>query len=88
MKSLTCPACGSERTQKARILCKSGIPISREIAKKISPPLKPTSVTWPVGRCSIYIGAWLLTIGIYVMGTTHAIQSLDDYAGGSRCQHQ
>ena len=75
MKSSICPACGSERTQKATILYKSGIPISTEIAKKISPPLKPTSVTWPVGRCSIYIGAWLLTIGIYVMGTSHTIRT-------------
>ena len=75
MKSLNCPACGSDRTQKARILYKAGIPISTEIAKKISPPVEPTSVTWPAGRLSIYIGALLLTIGIYVMGTSHTIRT-------------
>ena len=75
MKSLDCPACGSDRTQKARILYRSGIPISTETTQKISPPLKPTSVTWPVARFSIYVGAWFLTIGIYVMGTSHTIRS-------------
>ncbi len=75
MKPFNCPACGSDRIQKATILSRAGIPISAEIAKKLSPPAEPTSATGPAGRLSIYIGAWLLTIGIYVMGTTHTIRT-------------
>ena len=73
MKSFNCPTCGSDRTQKATILYRSGIPMSAEIAKKLSPPGRPTSMTWPAGRLSIYAGALLLTIGIHAMGTSHSL---------------
>ena len=73
-KPFNCPACGSDNIQKARILKRAGIPINSEVAKKISPPVEPTSDVKPAGRLSIYIGALLLTIGIYTLGTSHTIR--------------
>ena len=72
-KSFTCPACGSDRVQKARILKRAGIPISTEVANKISPPVEPTSAVRQAGWISICIGA-LLTMGIYTLGTGHTIR--------------
>ena len=69
-KPFNCPACGSDSIQKARILKRAGIPISTEVATKISPPVEPTSAVRPAGRLSICIGA-LLTMGIYTLGTSH-----------------
>ncbi len=71
-KPFNCLACGSDSIQKARILKRAGIPISTEVATKISPPVEPTSAVRPAGRLSIYIGALLLTMGIYTLGTSHA----------------
>ena len=67
MKPFHCPGCGSDRIQKATILSKAGIPVSAEIAQKLSPPVEPTSATGPAGRFSIYIGASLLVIGVYTL---------------------
>ncbi len=75
MKPFNCPACGSDRIQKATILSRAGIPISAEIAKKLSPPAEPTSATGPAGRFSIYIGALLLFIGVYTLVTNHTLHT-------------
>lgn len=66
-----CPACGSDRIQKARILSRAGIPLSNETARILSPPVEPISSAEPAGRLSIYIGALLFTIGIYALITIH-----------------
>jgi len=72
-KSFNCPACGSDRIQKARILRRAGIPISSEVARKISPPAEPTSATEPTGWLAIYIGSFLLLIGVYTLSTPHTV---------------
>ncbi len=72
-KSFNCPACGSDRIQKARILRRAGIPISSEVARKISPPAEPTSATEPTGWLAIYIGSFLLLIGVLTLSTTHTV---------------
>jgi hypothetical protein len=71
VKPSNCPSCGSDRIQKARILSRAGIPISNEVARILSPPVEPTSATGPAGRFSIYIGASLLIIGVYMPVTMH-----------------
>ena len=73
-KPFNCPACGSDSIQKARILKRAGIPISTEVATKISPPVEPTSAVRPAGQLSLYIGALLLTMGIYTLGTSPTIR--------------
>ena len=73
MKPLNCPACGSDRIQKARIISRAGIPISTEITKKVSPPVEPTSDAWPAGRLSVYISGLFLVIGICTQLTSHSI---------------
>lgn len=72
-KSFNCPSCGSDRIQKARILTKAGIPISSEVARQISPPAGPTSATEPVGWLAIYIGSFLLLIGVYALSPEHTV---------------
>jgi hypothetical protein len=74
-KPFDCPACGSDSIQKARILKRAGIPISTEVATKISPPVEPTSATGPAGRFSVYISGLLLVIGIYTQSTSHSIHA-------------
>ena len=70
-KSFNCPACGSDRIQKAKILSRAGIPINNEVARILSPPVEPTSAIGPAGRFSIYIGASLLIISVYILVTLH-----------------
>jgi hypothetical protein len=65
-KAFNCPACGSDRIQKARILRRAGIPISSEVEKKLSPPVEPTSAVRQAGWLSIYIGTLPLITGIYM----------------------
>ena len=72
-KSFNCPACGSDRIQKAKILSRAGIPINNEVARILSPPVEPTSAIGPAGRFSIYIGASLLIIGVHTLVTTHTV---------------
>lgn len=72
-KPFSCPLCGSDRIQKARIISRAGIPISAEVARKLSPPVEPTSDVRPAGGLSIYIGAFLLFMGIYTQSTSHSI---------------
>ena len=79
MKPLNCPRCGSDRIQKARILRRAGIPISTEVAKRISPPVEPTSAVRQAGWLSIYIGALPLIIGIYTRLNSHVIHA-DEFA--------
>ena len=74
MKSFNCLKCGSDRIQKATIISKAGIPISNEVAKKLSPPVEPTSAHRQAGQYCIYIGDLLLIIGIYTQLTSHSIQ--------------
>ncbi len=71
MRSFTCPACGSDRIQKARILSRAGIPINNEAARILSPPVEPTSPIEPAGRFSVYIGTSLLIISVYILVTLH-----------------
>jgi predicted nucleic-acid-binding Zn-ribbon protein len=72
-KPFSCPLCGSDRIQKARIISRAGIPISAEVARILSPPVEPTSDTRPAGELSIYIAAFLLFMGIYTQSTSHSI---------------
>ena len=72
-KPLNCPACGSDRVQKARIITRAGIPISAGVARILSPPVEPTSDARRAGGLSIYIGALLLIITIYTQLTSHSI---------------
>jgi len=72
-KPFSCPLCGSDRIQKARIIRRAGIPISAEVARILSPPVEPTSDVRPAGGLSIYIGALLLFMGIYTQSTSHSI---------------
>jgi len=74
-KPFSCPLCGSDRIQKARIISRAGIPISAEVARILSPPVEPTSDTRPAGELSIYIAASLLIIGIYVQLPSYSIHT-------------
>ena len=73
-KQFNCPVCGSDRIQKVKILSRAGIPMSTEVVKQLSPPVKPTSDAKPAGGLSISIGALLLLIGFY-MGTSHPLHT-------------
>jgi hypothetical protein len=75
MTSFACPACGSDRIQKARILSRAGIPINNEAARILSPPVEPTSPIEPAGRFSVYIGTTLLIISVYILVTLHTAHS-------------
>ncbi len=70
-----CPACGSERIQKAKIIMRAGIPISTEISRKLCAPAEPTSATEPAGRYSTYVGASLLLMGVYTQLTMHTLHA-------------
>ena len=74
-KPLHCPACGSDRIQKARIISRAGIPVSTEVARTLSPPVEPASDARPAGRLSIFIGTSLLIVGIYTQLTVHSVRA-------------
>ena len=48
--------------------------MSTQVVKQLSPPVEPVSDAKPAGWLSIYIGALLLIIGIY-MGTSHPLHT-------------
>ena len=70
-----CPVCGSDRIQKAKIIMKTGILISTDVSKKLSPPAEPTSTVGKTGWLALYTGALPLFLGIYTRFNSHAIHS-------------